>query len=123
MGAVPGPAVQTNGQVNGPTNGRANGQAGSLNDEGDPESKPHENGATPISAASQAPSIGALVNDDADGVVDAAEKAEQSGERQQGSASPGGSKENTAPQDIPSEKLAFREDKRVLSQLDKMFTA
>ena len=122
MGAVPGPAVQTNGPANGQTNGRANGQAGSFNDEGDPESKPHENGATPISAASQAPSIGALVNDNADEVTDAAEKAEQSGERQ-GSASPGGSKENTAPQDIPSEKLAFREDKRVLSQLDKMFTA
>jgi hypothetical protein len=122
MGPASAPAVQMNGQNNGQTHGQPNGQNVSRAEEGDSESRPHENAATPISAASQAPTIGALVNGNTDVDADTGEKKEQNGERQ-GSASPGGSKENTAPQDIPSEKLAFREDKRVLSQLDKMFAA
>ena len=40
-----------------------------------------------------------------------------------GTTSPGGSKDNGPVQDIPSEKLGFREDKRALRQLDKVFAA
>jgi hypothetical protein len=119
MTPAPAPNIRTNGQSNVQPNGQPNGQAVSRVEEGDSEFRPPENGATSISAASQAPTIGALVNGNTNAGTDAGEKTEQNGERQ-GSTSPGGSKENTAPQDIPSEKLAFREDKRVLSQLDKM---
>ena len=38
-----------------------------------------------------------------------------------GSVSPGGTKRTAPPQDIPSEKLGFREDKRALSMLDRAF--
>ena len=72
-------------------------------------------------AASQAPSIGALMNGSGSSGTDENTSAEQGVERQ-ASTSPGGSKE-AGPQDIPSEKLGFREDKRALRQLDKVFTA
>jgi hypothetical protein len=119
MTPAPAPNIRTNSKGNVQPNGHTNGQAVSRVEEGDSEFRPPENGATSISAASQAPTIGALVNGNTGADTDAGEKTEQNGERQE-STSPGGSKENTAPQDIPSEKLAFREDKRVLSQLDKM---
>ena len=122
MGPAPASTAQTNGQNNGQPNGQTNGQTVSRAEEGDSESRPHENGATPISAASQAPTIGALVNGTTEAEADSVKKMEQNGEQPR-SASPGGSKETTAPQDIPSEKLAFREDRRVLSQLDKVFPA
>jgi hypothetical protein len=121
MGPVSAPAVQNNGQSNGQTHGHANGPAVSRGEEGESEPRSHENTATPISAASQAPTIGALVNDNTDEDANG-EKKEQNGERQ-GLISPGGSKDSTAPQDIPSEKLAFREDKRVVNQLNKVFAA
>lgn len=38
-----------------------------------------------------------------------------------GSESPGGTRRNEGPKDIPSEKLAFREDKMALSKLDRVF--
>jgi Gti1/Pac2 family transcription factor len=38
-----------------------------------------------------------------------------------GSVSPGGTKHGAPPQDIPSEKLGFREDQRALSMLDRAF--
>lgn len=38
-----------------------------------------------------------------------------------GSVSPGGTRHGAPPQDIPSEKLAFREDKMALSKLDRVF--
>jgi hypothetical protein len=118
MGPGPAPTVQNNSH----TNGQINGQTISRAEEGDSESKPHESVITPISAASQAPTIGALVNGNSDANADTGEKKEQNRE-QQGIKGPSGSKENTAPQDIPSEKLAFREDKRVVNQLNKVFAA
>jgi hypothetical protein len=43
-------------------------------------------------------------------------------DEKEGSVSPGGTKKAvTIPQDIPSEKLGFREDKRALSMLDRAF--
>lgn len=38
-----------------------------------------------------------------------------------GSESPGGTRRTEGPKDIPSEKLAFREDKMALSKLDRVF--
>ncbi len=86
------------------------------------ETKPQEQDTTPVSAASQAPTIGALVNDKPSAEEDTSKKTDQNGE-QAGSKSPGGTQQQTTAQDIPSEKLGFREDKRALSQLDRMFTA
>lgn len=118
MGSGPAPTAQKSIQ----TNGHTSGQSVLRTEEGDSEPRPHENAATPISAASQAPTIGALVNGNSDSEIGTGEKKEQNGE-QQVMASSSGSKENTAPQDIPSEKLAFREDKRVVNQLNKVFAA
>jgi Gti1/Pac2 family transcription factor len=68
--------------------------------------------------ASQAPTINALVHEanrqQSDGRAQNGSEAER-----QGSASPGGA--SAPPQDIPSEKLGFREDKRALSMLDRAF--
>jgi Gti1/Pac2 family transcription factor len=71
--------------------------------------------ATPVTA-SQAPTINALVHE---ANKAQAEPKSQSEAERQGSASPSG--QNGAPQDIPSEKLGFREDKRALSMLDRAF--
>lgn len=111
MGApTPSPAPQSNGQ-NAPKT-----------EDTTPEAKPRENGASPTSAASQTPSIGALVHGPPAAEADATTKTEANGENQ-GSTSPGGTQQSSAPQDIPSEKLGFKEDKRALRQLDKVFTA
>jgi hypothetical protein len=118
MGSGPAPTAQNGVQTNGHTSGQSVPRA----EEGDSEPRPHENAATPISAASQAPTIGALVHGNPDLEADTGEKKEPNGE-QQVITSPSGSKESTAPQDIPSEKLAFREDKRVVNQLNKVFAA
>ena len=74
---------------------------------------PRENGAP---QASIIPSIGALMNDSRE------ESADSSRERvaRSNSRSPGGSKKE-GPQDIPSEKLGFREDMRALRVLDRAF--
>lgn len=87
-----------------------------------PEPRSQENNTAPLSAASQAPTIGAMVNGNNTAEEDTAKQAEKTGE-QQGSTDPGDSQQNSAPQDIPNEKLGFHEDKRALSQLDKMFNA
>lgn len=71
--------------------------------------------ATPVTA-SQVPTINALVHEA--NKAQASPKPQSEAERQ-GSASPNG--QNGAPQDIPSEKLGFREDKRALSMLDRAF--
>jgi Gti1/Pac2 family transcription factor len=71
---------------------------------------------TPVTA-SQAPTINALVHEANKAQADP--KAQSEGERQ-GSASPNG-QNGAPPQDIPSEKLGFREDKRALSMLDRAF--
>jgi hypothetical protein len=72
--------------------------------------------------ASQAPSITALVND-----VSPLPKVERPptnngpGTNRPGSTSPKDTQNGAPPQDIPSEKLGFREDQRVLSKLDRVF--
>jgi hypothetical protein len=81
----------------------------------DDASENKENGTT----ASQAPKITSLMNDSTSGNVESAKKDGEGA----GNASPGGSKDNGPVQDIPSEKLGFREDKRALRQLDKVFAA
>lgn len=71
---------------------------------------------TPVTA-SQVPTINALVHEANKGSTDS--KPQSEAERQ-GSASPSG-QNGAPPQDIPSEKLGFREDKRALSMLDRAF--
>ncbi|RMZ78798.1 hypothetical protein DV738_g3603, partial [Chaetothyriales sp. CBS 135597] len=81
--------------------------------------------SAPTTAVSQAPSLGAIVT----GLQDAAKAASATtnvdpqphSPNRSGSASPGGTKPGAPPQDIPSEKLGFREDKRALSMLDRAF--
>jgi Gti1/Pac2 family transcription factor len=70
-------------------------------------------------SASHAPNINALVNTLKTNIPPA-EKGDSEADRQ-GSTSPGGTKNGAPPQDIPSEKLGFREDKRALSKLDRVF--
>lgn len=74
-----------------------------------------ENGTS----ASQAPKIMSLMNGSTNSNAD---PVKQDGEGA-GNTSPGTSKDNGPVQDIPSEKLGFREDKRALRQLDKVFAA
>jgi hypothetical protein len=75
----------------------------------------------PAVTASQAPTITSMVH----GAVPpnlAVEKSQSESEPdRQGSTSPGGTKRSAQAQDIPSEKLGFREDKRALSKLDRVF--
>lgn len=82
------------------------------------ETRPHEIASV---SASQAPTITALVHNITTNLP-AAEKPQTEAEAdRQGSTSPGGTKNGAPPQDIPSEKLGFREDKRALSKLDRVF--
>lgn len=70
--------------------------------------------------ASQAPSITALVHNLS--TLPPVERSLHETEAdRQASTSPGGSKNGALTQDIPSEKLGFREDKRALSKLDRVF--
>ncbi|KAJ9611676.1 Gluconate transport-inducing protein [Cladophialophora chaetospira] len=75
---------------------------------------------TIVVSASQAPTINALVHN-INTKIPAADRANESDVDRQGSTSPGGTKNGAPPQDIPSEKLGFREDKRALSKLDRVF--
>jgi len=81
------------------------------------ESRPAEN---PPASASQAPTIGVLVNNTSPASPELKTRPEAEAE-DLGSTSPGGTKAGAPPQDIPSEKLGFREDKRALSKLDRVF--
>jgi Gti1/Pac2 family transcription factor len=101
---------------------QVNGSSSVKPEESPSDAKPHENGTSPTSVASQAPTIKVLVHGSFISELTDAAKGEEGGERP-GSLSPGGTKKSGAPQDIPSEKLGFREDKRALRQLDKVFTA
>lgn len=67
---------------------------------------------TILTNASTIPSIGALVN--------SASEAQVAGSRS-GSRSPGGSRSEKGPQDIPHSKLGFGEDMRALRVLDRAF--
>jgi Gti1/Pac2 family transcription factor len=92
------------------------------NRETKPEPGPQENGVSP-NPASQAPKIDALVHT-ASAEESAVENgvATENGSDRQGSLSPGGTtKKVEGPADIPSQKLAFGEDKRALKALDKVF--
>ena len=92
------------------------------NKENQPESVLQDNGASPNST-SQAPKIVTLVH-----TSSAEEPATENGVGTEanpdrpGSMSPGGTtKKVDGPADIPSQKLAFGEDKRALKALDKVF--
>lgn len=71
--------------------------------------------------ASQAPTISSLVHSITTSLPPAEKSQNGSETDRQGSTSPGGTKNGAPPQDIPSEKLGFREDKRALSKLDRVF--
>ncbi len=76
----------------------------------------------PTINASQAPTINALVHNISTLPPPPVETPQNEAEAdRQGSTSPGGTKNGAPPQDIPSEKLGFREDKRALSKLDRVF--
>lgn len=107
------------------TNGNAvatNALAATEDKENQPEPVPQENGVSPT-PASQAPKIIALVHTTSaeESTVENGAATETSSDRQ-GSMSPGGTaKKVEGPADIPSQKLAFGEDKRALKALDKVF--
>ncbi|EXJ89726.1 hypothetical protein A1O3_02793 [Capronia epimyces CBS 606.96] len=82
------------------------------------EMRPSE--ATNVSA-SQAPTITALVHNITTNLPPAERPQIETEADRQGSTSPDGTTNGAPPQDIPSEKLGFREDKRALSKLDRVF--
>ncbi|KIW28406.1 uncharacterized protein PV07_08073 [Cladophialophora immunda] len=96
-------------------------QTNSINSKNDEHHSAPQPSDTITVSASQAPTITALVHN-IDTSLPPADKgqAETDADRQ-GSTSPGGTKNGAPPQDIPSEKLGFREDKRALSKLDRVF--
>lgn len=75
----------------------------------------------PITTASQAPTINALVHSANQVSPMSGKKITETDQDRQGSSSPGGTKINAPPQDIPSEKFPFKEDKMALSKLDRRF--
>jgi len=74
-----------------------------------------------MSSGANAPSITSLVNAAAQASPLPSKRTTDSEKERQGSVSPGGTRYGAPPQDIPSEKLAFREDKMALSKLDRVF--
>lgn len=74
-----------------------------------------------IPSGANAPSITSLVNAAAQASPLLSKRTTDSEAERQGSVSPGGTRYGAPPQDIPSEKLAFREDKMALSKLDRVF--
>ncbi len=92
------------------------------NKENQPESGPAEN-CISFNSASQGPTIDARVHTSSaeESTVENGLATETSSDRP-GSVSPGGTtKQVEGPADIPSQKLAFGEDKRALKALDKVF--
>ncbi|KIW87428.1 uncharacterized protein Z519_12064 [Cladophialophora bantiana CBS 173.52] len=114
-----GSGLQIDPRLTATTNGgdaQTNG-ANSKNEENPSGAQPSD--STTVSA-SQAPTITALVHN-INTKVPPADKSQNEAEAdRQGSTSPGGTKNGVLPQDIPSEKLGFREDKRALSKLDRV---
>lgn len=94
------------------------------NKENQPESVRQENGVSP-NPAGQAPKIDVLVHTAAaeeSALENGAAAAAETNPDRPGSMSPGGTtKKGEGPADIPSQKLAFGEDKRALKALDKVF--
>lgn len=70
---------------------------------------------------SQAPSINHLVHAAQQASPLPTNKTVEPETDRQGSVSPGGTRYGAPPQDIPSEKFPFREDKMALSKLDRVF--
>lgn len=70
---------------------------------------------------SQAPSITHLVHAAQQASPLPTSKTGEAEADRQGSVSPGGTRYGAPPQDIPSEKFPFREDKMALSKLDRVF--
>ncbi|KIX01017.1 uncharacterized protein Z518_10083 [Rhinocladiella mackenziei CBS 650.93] len=87
-------------------------------EESQTEFRPSE---APPASASQAPTITALVHSISTNLPSTEKPPNETEVDRQGSTSPGGTKNGAPPQDIPSEKLGFREDKRALSKLDRVF--
>lgn len=72
-------------------------------------------------STSQAPSINHLVHAANQASPLPTHKTNESEIERQSSVSPGGTRYGAPPQDIPSEKFPFREDKMALSKLDRVF--
>ncbi|KAK5063690.1 Gluconate transport-inducing protein [Exophiala sideris] len=90
--------------------------------QGQPEYRPeYRTAEQPHVNASQAPTINSLVHSISTLPPVETRSQNEIEQDRQGSTSPGGTKNGAPPQDIPSEKLGFREDKRVLSKLDRVF--
>lgn len=70
---------------------------------------------------SQPPSISHLVHAAQQATPLTNSQGHESEAERQGSVSPGGTRYGAPPQDIPSEKFPFREDKMALSKLDRVF--
>ncbi|KAG9788270.1 cAMP-independent regulatory protein pac2 [Exophiala dermatitidis] len=87
-------------------------------EQGQSEPRPAETAGV---GASQAPTITSLVHNITTSLPPTEKVHGGSEVNRQGSTSPGGTKNGAPPQDIPSEKLGFREDKRALSKLDRVF--
>jgi hypothetical protein len=113
-----------------PAVGQTNGNTAAVgtlspteNKEKQPESVRQENGVSP-NPAGQAPKIDVLVHTvgaEESTLENGAAAAETNPDRPE-SMSPGGTtKKGEGPADIPSQKLAFGEDKRALKALDKVF--
>ncbi|KIW74900.1 hypothetical protein Z517_11670 [Fonsecaea pedrosoi CBS 271.37] len=116
-----GAGIQIDPRLTTPTTYGADTQTNGANGKSEANQSGTQTSDTIAVSASQAPTITALVHN-IDTNVAPAEKSQSEAEAdRQGSTSPGGTKNGAPPQDIPSEKLGFREDKRALSKLDRVF--
>lgn len=88
---------------------------------GDPHRHEQKEPQSLSTTASQAPTINALVHSANQVSPLSGKKITETETERQGSSSPGGTKINAPPQDIPSEKFPFKEDKMALSKLDRRF--
>ncbi|KIW69436.1 hypothetical protein PV04_05313 [Phialophora macrospora] len=114
-----GPGLQIDPRLTSTANGNDTQANGVPSKAEEPPSTTQPPESTAVSA-SQAPTINALVHNITTNIPPADKANDSEGDRQ-GSTSPGGTKNGAPPQDTPSEKLGFREDKRALSKLDRVF--
>lgn len=90
------------------------------NKEHEPEPDPQDQGGSPKSASQDVQPDARHTASREESTVENSVATETSSDRP-GSKSPGGTKKGEGPADIPSQKLAFGEDKRALKALDKVF--
>ena len=107
-----------------PTNGHTSAvstQSPTENKENQAEPIPQENGASPQST-NQPPKVDTIVRTTGadESKTENGASTENNNDRA-ASMSPGGTTKAEGPADIPSQKLAFGEDKRALKALDKVF--